>query len=180
MAVGKYVPLEITSGDQRIVVVGTTGSGKSTLARKLAAEHRLTDVDLDALYWGPNWTPVSADEFSLKVSTQLPIDGKWIAHGGFSAVRDIVWGRATTLIWLDYPFGLNLWRLLIRTAKRVATGEKLWSGNIETFNAQFSFKSGIIFWFFKTYWKNKRTLSAAIQSAPFSHLKVIHLKNPPS
>jgi adenylate kinase family enzyme len=41
----------------RIVIVGTTGSGKSTLAEQLAARLGGDFVDLDALNWGPSWTP---------------------------------------------------------------------------------------------------------------------------
>ncbi|MBN0386682.1 (d)CMP kinase, partial [Pseudomonas aeruginosa] len=38
-----------------INVVGTSGSGKSTLARRLAHRLELPWIELDRLYWRPNW-----------------------------------------------------------------------------------------------------------------------------
>ncbi len=40
---------------KRIVVVGTTSSGKSMLAKNLADKFRMDFIELDALYWMPNW-----------------------------------------------------------------------------------------------------------------------------
>ena len=48
---------------QRIVVVGTCGSGKTTLAAELAKRIEAPHVELDALHWGPHWTPVETEIF---------------------------------------------------------------------------------------------------------------------
>jgi hypothetical protein len=43
-------------GCQRILILGRTGSGKTTLARELAAAIGVPHVELDALYFGPNFS----------------------------------------------------------------------------------------------------------------------------
>ena len=51
----------------RIVIVGSTGSGKSTLAGQLASQLDLPHIELDGLFWGPNWTETSPEVFIPKV-----------------------------------------------------------------------------------------------------------------
>ncbi|MEM8613731.1 MAG: hypothetical protein AAGF93_17030 [Cyanobacteria bacterium P01_H01_bin.105] len=48
---------------QRIVVVGTSGSGKTTLAREMSLRSQLPHIELDALYWEPNWGEPPKDMF---------------------------------------------------------------------------------------------------------------------
>jgi len=48
-------------------------------------------------------------------------------------VRDILWGRATTVIWLNYSFPTVFWRVFRRTMHRCVTREELWHGNRESF-----------------------------------------------
>ncbi len=47
-----------------INVVGTSGSGKSTLARRLAHRLELPWIELDRLYWRPNWQARRMRHFS--------------------------------------------------------------------------------------------------------------------
>ena len=46
--------------------------------------------------------------------------------------RDLVWGRADTLLWLDYPLRLVLYRLARRTAVELRAGGASWGGNRNT------------------------------------------------
>ena len=43
---------------ERINVVGTSCSGKSTLARALAERLNAPYIELDAIFWDRDWTPV--------------------------------------------------------------------------------------------------------------------------
>jgi len=113
-------PTVTLTGCERIVVVGRTGSGKTTLARELAAALDVPHVELDALYFGPKFStaPLSV----LRERTSAAISGdRWVTDGNKSAVRDLVWPRADTIIWLDYPLVVSLWRLGRRALRRAST-----------------------------------------------------------
>ena len=87
-------------------------------------------VELDALNWEPNWTTAPTDVFRRRVTEAVRGD-RWIVDGNYSDVRDVVWSRATALVWLDYSLARTLGRLFWRTFRRVFTREDLWSGNRE-------------------------------------------------
>ena len=90
---------------RRIVIVGTTGSGKTTLAKHLAGEFKVPHVEFDAFRHGSNWTETPDEEFKELLSEALRGDS-WIADGNYTVARQVVWPRATMLVWLDYPLGI--------------------------------------------------------------------------
>lgn len=114
----------------RVVVVGTTGSGKSTLAASLAASLGVPHVELDALHHGPGWTERQPDELRALVAAAVAGDG-WVVDGNYDSVRDLVWPRATDIVWLDYPRRVVMWRVVRRSVVRAVTRRELWSGNRE-------------------------------------------------
>ena len=46
----------------------------------------------------------------------------WVADGNYSKVRDLVWARADTVVWLDYPLPVVVARLVRRTLTRMWRG----------------------------------------------------------
>lgn len=98
---------------RRIHIIGTPGAGKTTLARRLAQRLDLAFVELDALFWGTHWMPATHDVFRRRVGSSVR-DGRWVACGNHASVRDLVWARADTVIWLDYPSVLGASRLVGR------------------------------------------------------------------
>jgi len=102
---------------ERILILGGTGSGKTTLARELAAALHVPHVELDSLYFGPEFS--TAPLPLLRERTSVAIAGdRWVTDGNKRAVRDLVWPRADTIVWLDYPLGVRLWRLAKRARRR--------------------------------------------------------------
>src|SRR4051812_29513824 len=99
---------------RRGVVGGTSGAGKTPPAAALARRLGVPHIELDALHWGPNWTPIEPAVFRGRVAAAVEGQG-WVCDGNYSTVRDLVWGRADTLVWLDYPMGLVFRRVLGRT-----------------------------------------------------------------
>ena len=135
---------------RRVVVVGTTGSGKSWLAERLAARTGLRLIELDALFWGRDWQPAPLELFRHRVECEIRDDG-WIVVGNYGQVRDLVWREADTLIWLDLPLPLVMWRLLRRTLQRAATKEELWgTGNRESFRNAFLSRQSILLYALRT------------------------------
>jgi adenylate kinase family enzyme len=141
---------------QRVVVFGTTGSGKSRLAERLAAQTGLRVIELDALFWGRDWQPAPLELFRHRVEREIR-DGGWIVVGIYGQVRDLTWRAADTLIWLDLPLPLVVWRLLRRTVWRALTRENLWgTGNRESFVRSFFSRQSILLYALKTHRRNRR------------------------
>jgi len=103
-------PAETLRGCQRILILGRTGSGKTTLARELAAAIGVPHVELDALYFGPDFSTAPLPVLRDRTSAAIAGD-HWVTDGNKSAVRDLVWPQADTVIWLDYSLAVSLWRL---------------------------------------------------------------------
>jgi adenylate kinase family enzyme len=164
---------------KRIVVVGATGCGKSTLAERLAKKLNLDYIELDALYWKPDWVGSSDEEFRTKVDAATQAPG-WALAGNYGVTRDIVWPRAEAVVWLDYPFFLILGRLLRRIWVRWRTQELMWGTNRETFWVHFKLwsKDSLVNWLFQTYWRRKRTYPEFFARPEYSHLKVFRFPHP--
>lgn len=160
----------------RISVVGTTGSGKTSLARRLSAILCLPHVELDALYWEADWTPAPRDLFRRRVARSLGGE-RWVVDGNYSKVRDIVWARADTVVWLDYSLPVILGRLLWRTLRRVISKEELWSGNRENVKSLFG-RDSILLWALKTYARRRQEYPALLSSSEYHHLFAVRLCSP--
>jgi adenylate kinase family enzyme len=163
---------------QRIVVVGTTGSGKSTLACQIADRLQMPFVELDALYWDADWTPVDPDVFQARV--EMATSGpRWSVAGNYSVVRKIIWSRADTVVWLDYPLVVSLWRLCRRSIQRSLSKENLWgTGNKESLRKQFLSRESLFVWAFQTHWRRKRTYVEEIAKPEHAHLHIVYLRFP--
>ncbi len=112
-------PAVSLTGCNRILILGRTGSGKTTLARELAQALDVPHVELDSLFFGPNFTTVPLDV--LRERTSAAIAGeRWVTDGNKRAVRDLVWPQADTIVWLDYPITVSLWRLGKRALRRTS------------------------------------------------------------
>ncbi len=164
----------------RIVVVGTTGAGKTTVARQLAAIHGVTYVELDALNWEADWVGLNEhdpEEFRRRIEDAVRGDA-WVVDGNYGIARDLVWPRATALVWLDYPLRVALWRMAKRTISRIVTNERLWKGNTESFRQQFLSRDSLFLWAIKTHRRRHTTYPVALAKPEHAHLTVVRHRSP--
>lgn len=170
----RYSPL--TMRLDRVVVVGTSCSGKTTFARRLAEILASPYVELDALYWGPGWTPRPGFQRDAAAAAG---QGRWVIDGNYSAVRDAVWRRSTAIVWLDLPFPLVFSRALRRTVARIVTGERLYGGdNRETIRGAFLAHDGIPWWVIRTHRKRRREYAEMLGRPEYRHATRVRLRSP--
>ena len=162
---------------KRIVIIGTSCSGKTTLARTIAEILGMIHIELDSIHWLPNWQARPLEEFRNLIQKAVANE-RWVLDGNYSKTRDIVWAKATTLIWLNYPVHIVYGRALYRTMKRVLTQERLYAGNRETFKKAFLSKDSILWWVITTYHRRRREYPELFKQPEYSHLKIIELCTP--
>jgi adenylate kinase family enzyme len=98
---------------KRVMIVGCGGSGKSTLARRLAEKTGLPIIHIDQIYWTPGWVNRSREETRRMVGE--PTQGsEWIFEGNNASSFDLRIAKADTVIFLDFPTWLCLFRVLKR------------------------------------------------------------------
>ncbi|MFC2065388.1 hypothetical protein ACFLXB_09875 [Chloroflexota bacterium] len=162
---------------QRVAVVGTSCSGKTTFADSLSVILGIPHIELDALYWLPGWVERPTAEFCTLVEKETS-SNRWVSDGNYSNVRDIVWGRATDVVWLNYSFPLVFSRALRRSICRALTIEELFSGNRESIRKTFFSSDSILVWIIKSYRRNRVKYRAFKNSPQWKHLQFWEFKRP--
>ena len=160
----------------RIVVVGVTGSGKTTTAKRLAQLLNIPHIELDSLHWLPGWVMAETEPFRRSVTEALS-GTAWVTDGNYRKARDIIWERATTLVWLDYSLPVILWQLTFRTLKRIITREALWNGNRETWRGAFFSKDSLFLWAMQSYPTFRKRYPQYLATPEYAHLEVIRLRS---
>ena len=114
---------------QRVLVSGISGAGKSTLARRIAELRDLPYTELDALHHGPGW--VRRPEFE-RDAVKLAAHDRWITEDQYHTfIGDLLWQRADSVVWLDLPRRVVMWRVTTRTLARLLLRRRLFNGNRE-------------------------------------------------
>ncbi len=155
----------------RVSVVGSSGSGKTTFARRLAARLGVPHIEIDAIYWGPDWSSLETETFRCRVSDATAVEA-WVCDGNYSKVRPIVLARADTVVWLDVPLRTCLARMLRRTAHRIRSGEELWAGNRESWRQVFIGREALFWWLITNHRRNRRNYELRFSAPESSHLQV--------
>jgi energy-coupling factor transporter ATP-binding protein EcfA2 len=172
-------PATSLRGCNRVLVLGRTGSGKTTLARQLAAALDVPHVELDALYFGPSFSTVPLEVLRERTSVAIAAE-RWVIDGNKSAVRDLVWPRADTVVWLDYPVAVSLWRLGKRALWRtsVLTAEASGSrGKVGLPRQLLSASKGVLT-ALRSHRGQRRVYPRLFAEQQNQHLAVVRLRSP--
>ncbi|MEV6171787.1 adenylate kinase [Streptomyces sp. NPDC051954] len=161
---------------ERILVVGVTGAGKSTLAQVLSSQLGLPYHEMDALYFnGPNWT---VNNKVTEDVSRLTAEPCWIIDSlGYPEVRDLLWDRADTVIWLDYPKRVIMPRVLRRSFRRTVTRESLFGGNRETWTDWLS-RNHPAWWAWSQHGARRREVEHRVRDPRFAPLDTLRFSHP--
>jgi adenylate kinase family enzyme len=97
----------------RVLVIGSGGSGKSTVAKAIASRLGLPLIHLDALYWHPGWRATENSAWDAVVRELIDAPA-WVIDGNYGRTLDIRLARCDTVVFLDLPRAVCLWRALKR------------------------------------------------------------------
>lgn len=163
----------------KINVVGTSGSGKSTFARRLAEKLGCPHVELDALFWGPNWSETSDAEFFRRIEEALS-GHCWVVDGNYTRAIPVKWRDVDAVVWLDYGFFRTLRQAVLRAVRRAWCGEELWqgTGNRETFFRSFFSRDSVVLWTIRTYAENRRRNEQLMHDPSFGHIRFVRFRKP--
>lgn len=99
---------------KRVMIVGvSSGVGKSTLAREMGERLDLPVHHLDALHWEPGWKEAEPDVFAARQKAVAAGD-KWIIEGNYRPTYDIRAARADTIVYVELPLRVCLYRVVKR------------------------------------------------------------------
>lgn len=117
--------------------------------------------------------------FRSRVSAVVADDG-WVVDGGYSDVRDLIWARADTIVWLDYSLAVTLSRLLRRIAARIRDGAELWpgTGNRETIRNQVFSRDPLVWFAIRTHRGRRRRIAEMVARPEYAHLAVHRFREP--
>ncbi|MEK4068074.1 topology modulation protein [Peribacillus sp. FSL R5-0717] len=99
---------------ERILVIGVSaGVGKSTFARRLGDHLNIEVYHLDTFYWKPGWVEAPLEAF-ISAQKEVVSHDKWIMEGNYSHSFNLRSELADTIIYLELPLGVCLYRVIKR------------------------------------------------------------------
>jgi adenylate kinase family enzyme len=145
------------------------------LAERLGVPH----IELDSLFHQPGWQPLPRERFRDEVRSRTAEDS-WVVDGNYSAVQDIVWSRADTVVWIDLSRRRVMRQLTVRTLRRLILREELWNGNREPWSNLFRFdpEKSILAWAWTSHRRYRQRYSAAARDPANAHLRFVTVRRP--
>ncbi len=166
---------------RRVHVIGNSCSGKRTLASRLTGALDVSFVELDALNWEPDWVGLNAtdpEKFERRICEATAGDG-WVVAGSYTAFSQrAFWQRVQTVVWLDLPMPLLLWRVLRRSWRRWRRNELLWGTNYERFWPQLMVwrkEDSLVWWIVTRHTRKRGSMLSFITDPRWAHIRFVRL-----
>lgn len=164
---------------KKINVVGTSATGKSTFSRALAQKLGLHYIELDNLFWLDDWQECPDEVFFAKIESEVKKAHQgYVIDGNYTRAIPVKWAEIDTVIWLDLPFPVNLYRAVKRAFHRARHKRDLWadSNNQESLRRMFG-RDSIVWWMISTHRKNRQQYIQMMNAPEYQHIRWIHLKS---
>ncbi len=164
---------------KKINVIGTSGSGKSHFSRLLAEKLGIPYIEMDAVFWLPNWNHLATQDFLNELKPMLEQEA-WVLDGNQSKTNHLKWQYVDTIIWLDFTFLLTFKQILLRSFNRAYTKQEIWAGtgNNESFKRNFFSSRSVVLWMLQNYWKTKRKYTKLFASELANHVELVRITSP--
>lgn len=102
---------------KRRTIIGLSGAGKSTLARELGHIFNIKVYHLDRIFWERFWKG-KPEETRMDILQKIVGEEQWIIEGSYFSLIEPRFEKADTIIFLDMPPLLCLYRLFKRHWKQ--------------------------------------------------------------
>lgn len=161
---------------RKVALFGAPATGKSTLARWLSAELDQPHTDLDDLLFTPDGA-LPLEEFRRQAGEITRTDG-WIVEGNFSKLADVVWHRADTLVWLDFPLPLIVYRIVRRSLRQLAGRDDSAQARRLTWSTAFFSRRSLLRTAIRKYRTNRPRYARQVSETADLGVEIVRLRSP--
>jgi adenylate kinase family enzyme len=157
------------------MVGGISGAGKTTFARELCRRTGLPYFEMDGFFHGPDWVrvPTAVDDVAAVVAQDA-----WVFDShGYAEVRDLMWSRVDTVVWLDFARHVVTGRVTRRSVARAWDQEPMFNGNTENWRMWIE-PDHPIQWSVRAYNARREDMRTRFAAPTTAHVRKVHLRTP--
>jgi len=162
----------------RINIIGTSGSGKTTFGKALAEIIEHPFIEMDSIFWGPDWYHPKDEEFFPRLKKILEGEN-WVLDGNYTRTKALKWERTQAVIWLNFSFPRTVYQAIDRAVSRLFSQEELWpgTGNRENLKMLLS-RDSIVWWTISSYHRHHKRNTGYMEDGKFPHIKFHCIRSP--
>lgn len=113
----------------KIWIIGPPGAGKTTISKKLYHDLCIPYLELDEVYWKPNWE--KRNDVIEKVMIPFLQNENWIIDGYYDDTTQMLESCASHIFYIKVAYPIIIFRLVIRSIKRLIFKKKVCGDNYE-------------------------------------------------